>query len=106
LADPLAASRKGGGSARAVESGQGELFPEWMAATRELNAASWYLFVSMDNDDVRAELSFPRAIEDDQFRGFNERILLVQKGEWDGMDLAPDARPAPEFDVQVRRKSG
>jgi len=105
VADPLAVSKKGLGSARAVESGQGDLFPEYIVETlRELNAASWYLFVYVDGDDVRAELSFPKAVEDDQFRGFNERILLVQKGEWEVMDLGQDEAPAPELDVPVRRK--
>jgi hypothetical protein len=105
IADPVAVSKKGLGSARAVENGQGDLFPEYAAeALRELNAASWYLFVHADGDDVRAELSFPMAIEDDQFHGFNERILLIQKGEWDIMDLAPDESPAPELEILVRRK--
>lgn len=105
IADPLAVSKKGQGSARAVECGQGDLFPETVVeAMRELNAASWYLFVYADGDDVRAELSFPRAIEDDQFRGFNERIILVRRGEWEGIDLSADSVPAPELDVPVRRK--
>lgn len=104
VADPLAISKKGLGSARAVENGQGDLFPEDIVETiRELNAASWYLFVFADGDDVRAELSFPKAIEDDQFKGFNERILLVQKGEWDVMDLGIGEGPV-ELDVPVRRK--
>jgi hypothetical protein len=105
VADPLAVSKKGLGSARAVESGQGDLFPEYMVdAARELNAASWYLFVYADGDDVRAELSFPKAIEEDQFKGFNERILLVQMGEWDSMDLRSEEAAPLELDVPVRRK--
>ena len=44
------------------------------------------------------------AIEGDQFLGFNERILLVQKGEWPGIDIVPDDLPLPEFDVSVTRK--
>lgn len=105
LADPLAVSKKGTGSARAVENGQGDLFPETVAEIlREVNAASWYLFVYVNGDDVRAELSFPKAVEDNQFKGFNERILLVQSGEWDAMDLTPDETPAPDLDVPVLRK--
>jgi len=103
--DPLAISRKGAGSARAVEMGQGELWPELRA--RELskaNAANWYLFVYADGDDVRAELSYPMAIEGDQFHGFNERILLVGKGEWQGIDIAPNDLDLPDFDVSVTRK--
>lgn len=103
--DPLSISKKGSGSARAVELGQGELWPEMRK--RELskvNAASWYLFVYADGDDVRAELSYPMAIEGDQFHGFNERILLVGKGEWQGIDITPDDLDLPDFDVSVSRK--
>lgn len=105
-ADPLAISKKGSGSARAVESGQGDLFPELAKlAVRELNAEAWYLFVFADGDDVRAELSFPRAIEDDQFHGFNERIILLEAGEWTGIDLSVDEVAVPDLEVTVRRKT-
>lgn len=104
-ADPLAISKKGSGSARAVENGQGDLFPELVAiAGRELNAEAWYLFVFADGDDIRAELSFPKAIEGDQFHGFNERIILLEAGEWGGIDLTTDDASAPEFEVAVTRK--
>jgi len=103
--DPMAISKKGSGSARAVELGQGEFWPEMRA--RELKgagAANWYLFVYASGDDVRAELSYPIAIEGDQFHGFNERIILVGKGEWQGIDIAPDEQDLPDLDVSVTRK--
>lgn len=103
--DPLAISRKGAGSARAVEMGQGELWPEMRAKEiSRANAASWYLFVYAVGDDVRAELSFPKAIEGDQFFGFNDRIVLVGKGEWPGIDITADSDEAPEFDISISRK--
>lgn len=103
--DPLAISPKGSGSARAVENGQGEFWPEIRAREiRKTNAASWYLFVYANGDDVRAELSYPKAIEGDQFHGFNDRIVLVSKGEWQGIDLTPDVEESPDFDVSVTRK--
>lgn len=106
LADPLAVSKKGSGSARAVESGQGDLFPDLAKlASRELNAEAWYLFVFADGDDVRAELSFPKAIEDDQFHGFNERVILLEAGQWSGIDLSADEVKAPDFEVTVLRKT-
>lgn len=105
LHDPLAISKKGAGAARGVELGQGELWPEMREPeVLEQMAANWYLFVYADGDDVRAELSYPIAIEGEQFFGFNERILLVQKGEWLGMDLQPDDQPLPEIEVNVTRK--
>ncbi len=71
---------------------------------REVNATTWYLFVYADGTDVRAELSCPSAIIDSQFAGFNERILLVRKGEWAGPDpLADDTAPI-DFEVPVSRK--
>ena len=104
LADPIASSKKGAGSARAVESGQYELFPT--IRQRELaeeNAPTWCLFVYVDEDDIRAEFSCPRSIVDEQFKGFHERILLVQKGEWEAPDMV-DAVPPMEFEVSVSRK--
>ena len=105
LRDPLAVSRKGAGSARAVELAQGELWPEIRTTElRKVNAASWYLFVYADGDDVRAELSFPISIADDQFCGFNERIILVQNGEWLGIDITPEDADLLDFEVSVTRK--
>lgn len=103
--DPLAISKKGAGAARAVEMGQGEFWPEMRARElSERNAANWYLFVYAVGDDVRAELSYPMAIEGDQFHGFKERIILVGKGEWQDIDIAPDEQALPDFDVSVTRK--
>ena len=85
--------------------GQGELWPEIRdEEVRESLAANWYLFVYADGDDVRAELSYPKAIEGDQFQGFNERIILVQKDEWQTVDVLPDDVPLPEPEVSVTRK--
>lgn len=103
--DPIAISRKGPASARAVDLGQGELWPEIRKAeVREITAHHWYLFVQADGDDVRAELSFPRAIENAKFDGFDDRIILLQKGEWQGIDLDEKDDPNLEFDVDVTRK--
>jgi hypothetical protein len=51
--------------------------------------------------------SFPKRIEDGQFKGFNERIYIIKPGEWLSMmpkvdDTVP---PAQEFDISVTRKS-
>lgn len=115
LRDPIAISKKGPAAERAVEIGQYEMFPAIRhAEIRKRTAAHWYLFVqaavieSLDgtiNQDVRAELSFPKAIEDEEFSGFNHRIILLQKGEWDGIDLSDDrGGPDLDFDVDVTRK--
>lgn len=106
LFDPIAVSRKGAGSARAIELGQGELWPELREKeVAEVTAPTWVLFVFAADDDVRAELSCPMAINDDQFDGFHERILLVQKGEWDSTEpFIDEDEPPAEYDVAVSRK--
>lgn len=103
--DPVAISKKGPAAARAVATGQLELFPAIREAeVREQTAPHWYLFVEANGGDVRAELSFPKAVEDEEFSGFNDRILLIQRGEWDGIDLKDDTKPDIDFDVDVTRK--
>lgn len=106
LLDPIAASKKGAGSARAVELGQYELWPEDKAKeVVEVNATTWVLFVYADRDDVRAELSCPIAINEEQFDGFYERIILVEKGGWDATEPLTDSdEPPAEYEVTVSRK--
>lgn len=104
--DPIAVSKKGAGAARAVELGQYDLFPESrVQEIAEISAATWYLFVYTDGPDVRAELSCPIAINDEQFDQFHERILLVQKGDWDTPDPLEDDAPPVDFEVSVSRKN-
>ncbi|MGB3754342.1 MAG: hypothetical protein WA954_10650 [Parerythrobacter sp.] len=106
--EPIAISRKGAGSARAIEMGQGEFWPEMRTSEiTEITARTWVLFVYSVGDDVRAELSCPQAINDDQFHGFHERIILVQKGGWDSPKPVMDEDElSAEYDVSVSRKSG
>ncbi len=106
ISDPIAVSKKGAGAARAVEFGQYELFPEVRdQEVAEITAATWYLFVFADGPDVRAEISCPVAINDEQFDQFHERILLVQKGDWDSPDPLADDAPPVDFEVSVSRKN-
>jgi len=109
--DPRAISDKGPAASKAVDQGQHSLFPEYdvedEAKRKKDNAALWYLFVHIDGDDVRAELSFPKRIEDGQFKGFNERIYIVKPGDWARMipvvdDIEP---PMQDIEVDVTRKS-
>lgn len=106
LLEPLATSKKGAGSARAIELGQYELWPvEQAKKFVEVTASTWVLFVYSDGDDVRAELSFPKAINGEQFDGFHERILLVEKGGWGAsVPIEDDGEPSAEYKVSVTRK--
>jgi hypothetical protein len=111
LRDPKAISDKGPAASKAVDFGQKSLFPQFDEEDAEVrrreNAALWYLFVYIDGDDVRAELSFPKRIEDGQFKGFNERIYIINPGEWASMmpKIDDNEPPAQEFEVNVTRKS-
>lgn len=106
LFDPVATSKKGAGSARAIELGQYELWPEdKVKEVAEVTATTWVLFVYANGDDVRAELSCPMAISEEHFDGFHERILLVEKGGWDSaLPLDDDGEPPTEYEVAVTRK--
>jgi hypothetical protein len=107
--EPQAISEKGSGAAKAVELGQGTLFPETeeeKAAKSEGVAALWYFFVRIDGVDVTAELSWPRSIDDRQFNGFNERIFVVRPGEWSDIDMSEfegDSK-VDEYEIEVTRK--
>jgi hypothetical protein len=109
--DPKAISDKGPAAIKAVDLGQHNLFPEFdaeeKAKLKKENASLWYLFVYINGDDVRAELSFPKRIEDGQFKGFNERIYIINPGEWASMMPKTDdgEPPAQDFEINVTRKS-
>src|SRR6267142_872422 len=109
--DPKAISDKGTAAEEAVELGQSNLFPQFdkedEAKRKQTNAALWYFFVFINGDDVRAELSFPKRIEDKQFKGFNERIYILKRGEWVSiMPTHVDDEPAAhDFEINVTRRS-
>jgi hypothetical protein len=106
LFEPIAVSKKGAGSARAIELGQLDLWPEHTErAAAEITAKTWVLFTFADGDDVRAELSCPVAINENHYDGFHERILLIEKGEWDRTEPSvDDNEPPAEYVVPVSRK--
>jgi len=111
LHDPQPLSAKGSGSDRVVDSALGSLFtPEQLASAETItlapvNSGVWYFCVSVDGDDVRAELSLPSAIENGAFGKFIERIFIVGGGEWGDLvtKLQPDGGPA-EFQPVITRK--
>ena len=104
--DPRAVSEKGSASERAVRLAQGWLFPEmeWEVVSRE-TAHLWFLFVSINGSDIRAELSRPRAIDDGQFTGFHERILILSPGDLDKLIVGfDDDIPVDVPEVIVSKK--
>ena len=112
--EPQSISGKGAASTKLVENSfSGYLFPEMEeeerlkreAQIKSLNATVWFLFVSVEGEEVCAELSCPRSIEDGQFKGFHERIFFLQNNEWDESVVIEDTEsPLDEFEVNVSRK--
>ena len=95
LKGPKAISEKGNGSARIVNALDG--------------MAVWYFCVSVEGeygDDVRVEISRPLSIESKQFKDFDERIFIVQMGEWGSVaDAKQDVEDSfDDFEVEVTRK--
>jgi hypothetical protein len=108
--DPRAISGKGAGADRIVDLAQGSLF------TREdldrinpikldpVNTGIWFFCVSVDGDNVGAELSLP-LIEGKNFKHFIERIFILRPGEWEAQKLARVIVPgAAEFEPMITRR--
>jgi hypothetical protein len=108
---PQAINGKGPAAESALKRAQGVLFSEEelpeLAPERiaRLNSSLWFLCVSVneeDDDDVRAELSLPAAIENGNFKGFIERIFIVRSGDWKNRGPAvglPEDDDAYEFSI-------
>ncbi|MBB3144959.1 hypothetical protein FHS21_001360 [Phyllobacterium trifolii] len=108
---PKAIAGKRGGSASLIEEAQGSLFlhgelPEAvdLASVRSLGSSMWYLCVSFNGEDIRAELSLPASVKDGNFHGFLERILLLQSGEWAKFTINEDNDDTVEFEPTIARR--
>ncbi|MCJ2019505.1 hypothetical protein MKK84_19045 [Methylobacterium sp. E-065] len=106
MRDPRSISDKKRASERLVAAAQLSLFPEAEEAGEEfadVPSTAYYYFVAVREDGVAtAELSSPRAVEGGQFRGFHERIFIVNPGELDRLELFDDSDAADvDFDVVV-----
>ena len=106
---PRAISGKGAGSERVIDEAQGCLFAldEMGPAVAPSAIASglWHFCVSVEGDDVRAELSLSSGVSGGNFKGFIERIFIVAKGEWDKLRIkAREGEDAVEFEPLVLRK--
>lgn len=106
--EPKAISRKGNASQSLIErSMTGYLFSEMEDDyQKKTNATTWFLCVSINNDVVRAELSLPHSVENNNFGGFIERIYLVQQGDWadDGIIDIDDNEELLEFEPKISKK--
>ena len=110
LHSPRAISGKGSGADRIIELAQGQLFSRDQLETREtvnlapVNSGVWFLCVSVDGDEVRAELSLPASIEGGNFQDFIERIYILEGGGWSSTKVAPIESDVVEFEPIVTRR--
>lgn len=115
--EPKAISGKGKGAQRLIDrSTSAYLFPdmedeeqEKMCALKtKSTATTWYLCVSVNGDEVSAEISLPYSVEDDNFKGFIERIYVVSGGDWAAEGIVDldddDGEGALEFEPIVSKK--
>jgi hypothetical protein len=106
---PRNRSRKGVVSERATDTNMSPyLFPE-MNDDRRIDRrgyATWYLCIYIEDDRVRAELSYPSAFEAGYFTRYSERIFILGDDDWNGLDLSKqgDDSEGPDLEITVRRK--
>lgn len=102
--DPLAISGKGSGTDRIIDLAQGTLFTREQLEgsnpnTRApVNTGLWFFCVSINGDDVAAELSLPASLEGGNFNGFIERIFIMPHDEWPAAKMV---RPMPGDAIEV-----
>ncbi|MBM3097573.1 hypothetical protein JRX38_05995 [Gluconobacter cerinus] len=106
---PKAISKKRTASKELINGAQGDLFvPPSVDAfpSKEDPGEVWYLCVSCDElAGIRAELSRPAPLENEQFVDFHERIFIVKKGDLEDVQLDKDLdMPQQDYDIQISRK--
>lgn len=106
---PRSISEKKKASERLVASAQFSFpFPEHELPGEEMEevvgANIFYYLTAVEDGEITAELSSPRAIENNQFSGFHERIFILNKGDL-GKVILPEADDdGLDFDVVVTSK--
>ncbi|MCH8049679.1 hypothetical protein IH979_03150 [Patescibacteria group bacterium] len=65
----------------------------------------WFFCVSVNGDDVRAEISLPSGIVGGNFKGFIERIFILRGGVWTGIRVKDGSdADAVDFEPVITRK--
>lgn len=107
---PKPRSKKGAGSERACLGNQLRLdLPDPPApadSDSDAGVMTFYLMVSHNGDDVRAELSRP-VVKDEKFVSFIERNFLIRGGEWNEIGIIDDGddEGGYDLDIEVFRRS-
>ena len=105
--DPRSVNDRGPASRRAVDAAQPWLFdPEQYYENIEDDLKHWVLFVLVTEDWISIELACPKPLNEGQYAGFHQRILVVEPGELkDFINLEPDVSDRlSEINVEVTRK--
>lgn len=108
---PKAVSGKGIASEEIIDVSMAFLF-DYLENERQakLNRTVWFLCVSVNGEDVRAELSLPLGIirsgaPRGQFSGFAERIFILKSGEWKPTIIEPsESDVLQDYSVSISRK--
>jgi hypothetical protein len=87
-----------------------DLFPETLPenlrrAATILEYQTWILLIFITDEELRAELSLPNEIEDDQIVSWYERIFIPDESDDPGASVRPIEDSGPDIDVPVRRKA-
>jgi hypothetical protein len=88
----------------------GGLFPETLSeelrvAVAVLEYPTWILLINITDDEIRAELSYPDEIKDEQIVSWKERIFIPDTPDDPGAIINPAEDDEPDIDVPVRRKA-
>jgi hypothetical protein len=90
---------------------EGDLFPETLSDDLRriasiLEYPTWIFLIYITDQEYRAELSLPIAMEGEQITDWSERIFIPDPETPFGSQIEPDVgEPAgPDIDVPVRRK--
>jgi hypothetical protein len=88
----------------------GGMFPEIISeevrtAVSILEHPTWILLINISNEEIRAELSYPDAIEEGQIISWKERIFVPDQLGDPGAAVKPIDETGSDFDVPVRRKA-
>lgn len=109
---PTTRSPKGLYTEAAIERNrlrQGDLFPETVPPSVvqkaiALQHPTWTFLIHIEDDEIRAELSFAHAIEDGEIVNWSERIILPPI-RMDSLSVDNSDDIGPDFDVEVRLKT-
>lgn len=106
--DPNPVTSKGGAVAKLVDNSTLYLWPDMEEeAKNEENKHVWFFCVSCSGDEVRAELSRPRAITNGNFGIFLERIFVLQDDDesLESNKVNDDMDDIQKLDIPVIKKA-